>query len=62
MQTSPLATLKGTHFVAQVERDLRDMPPTAPGWGRLILREFLFQAKSLDALSAGTVWALLQGN
>ena len=49
-------------MLEQVERMLREMPSTDPRWGRIVLRELLFQAKSLEAMSAGLVRPMLYPN
>jgi hypothetical protein len=54
--------LRGTPLIECVERKMRDLPPTAPGWGRLVLRELLKQTRSLDTLSPGLVQSVLHGN
>jgi len=51
--------LRGTPMLARLERQLRDVPQTAPEWGRHFLREFLLQARALDRMSSGMVRGLL---
>jgi len=51
--------LRGTPMLERVERLLREMPPTDPGWGRVVLRELLFHARSLETMSAGLVRPML---
>ena len=49
-------------MLERVERMLREMPSTDPRWGRIVLCELLFQAKSLEAMSAGLVRPMLYPN
>jgi hypothetical protein len=52
--------LRRTPMLERVERLLRGLPPTHPRWGGLILRELLFQARSLESMSSSMVRELLQ--
>jgi hypothetical protein len=54
--------LRGTPMLERVERMPRSLPPSHPRWGGLILRELLFQARSLEALSTSMVQPLLQAS
>jgi hypothetical protein len=49
-------------MLERVERMPRSLPPSHPRWGGLILRELLFQARSLEALSTSMVQPLLQAS
>jgi hypothetical protein len=54
--------LRGTPMLERVERMLRSLPQSHPRWGGLVLRELLFQARSLEALSTSMVRPLLQAS
>jgi hypothetical protein len=54
--------LKGTPMLERVERLLHDLPPSSPRWGQLVLREFLFTARSLEAMSGSLVQNMLYSN
>jgi hypothetical protein len=47
--------LRGTPMLERVERMLHEMPPSDPRWGRSVLRELLFQARSLETMSSSMV-------
>jgi hypothetical protein len=51
--------LRNTLMLERVERMLREMPPTHPRWGRVVLRELLQQARSLESLPSSVVRSLL---
>jgi hypothetical protein len=51
--------LRGTPLLVGVERILRDLPPSDPGWGRDILRKRLKQARDLESLPESVVQPLL---
>jgi hypothetical protein len=52
--------LRGTPLLERVERLLHSLLPSHPRWGGLILRELLFQARSLESLPSSMVRELLQ--
>jgi len=37
-------------MLEQVERMLRELPSSDPRWGRVVLRELLFQVRSLETI------------
>jgi len=54
--------LRGTPMLERVERMLREVPPSDPRWGRSVLRELLFQARSLESMSSSMVRSMLYSN
>jgi hypothetical protein len=54
--------LRSTPMLERVERLLCEMPPSDPRWGRVALRELLFQARSLEIMPAGLVRSMLYPN
>jgi len=52
--------LRGTNFVADLERELRGLPPNDFRRSRIVLREFFHRARELDRLPASVVRPLLQ--
>jgi hypothetical protein len=54
--------LRSTPMLERVERFLCEMPPSDPRWGRVVLRELLFQARSLETMPAGLVRSMLYPN
>ena len=54
--------LRGTPMLERVERMLHDVPPPDPRWGRSVLHELLFQARSLETMPASLVRPMLYSN
>jgi hypothetical protein len=52
-------SLKRTPLLDRVERMLSSLPPAHPRWGRLILREFLLQARTLESMPGSMVQHML---
>jgi hypothetical protein len=52
--------LRGSRLVAQVERQLRQVPETSEGRIRYLLCKFLIQARKLDTMPEGLVRGMLQ--
>jgi hypothetical protein len=52
--------LRNTPFLDGVARNLRNLPPSDPGWGRLILCQLLFTSRSLESMHSSLVRTLLQ--
>ena len=53
--------LRGTPLVDRVERELRDLPPASPSWGRDLLRQLLLTTRDMESMPTGLVRELLQG-
>jgi hypothetical protein len=51
--------LRGTPMLERVERMLCDLPPPDTRWGRSVLRELLFQARSLETMPVSLVQSML---
>ena len=54
--------LRGTKMLERVERNLRELSLTTPGWGRLILRELFELSRRLDSLLSSVVRGVLCAN
>ena len=54
--------LRGVPILERVGRNLSELSPSAPGWGRDILRELLQFMRGLDSMQESLVWEMLHAN